>query len=276
MANVFSRFWRFLTGWADDRMSKAEVKRPEIVYDQAIEDQTKKYRQLESAVSGLVMNRNKLRDDLKTARSKHGEVQRMLAHARRDAQSDNKERAEEAIMLGSMLIEDEEKLINRIEQLTENRAVMEERVKDAQAKLVDFQHRIKSLREEKVEAVSQARVDRSTIELSHQLKGINADGEMRSLNNVRENLARLNAQAQMVDEMDSSSLDSRLEKYKKQISAESGRARFLESVEQDKALAAGTSGGNGSASGDAASSAGRQKFLDTVGKDDSLVKPDGD
>ena len=150
MANLLSRFRRFLTG-------KAEAKRPITVYQQAIEDQTKAYQRLAEAASGLEKNFDRLDAELEKAQSKLRETQARLAQARRDFQSADKKRSEEAVVRGSMLIEDEEKLINRIEQMTENRAVMEERVKDAQGKLAEFRGRIEALKEESRQVDSQVK-----------------------------------------------------------------------------------------------------------------------
>ena len=93
MANVFVRFWRFMTGWMHDGLSKAEAQRPEIVYKQAIEDQTKRYSEMEEAVSGLVANRARLDDDLKKAENSLIEVRSALEHAIVSAQGSDKEAA---------------------------------------------------------------------------------------------------------------------------------------------------------------------------------------
>lgn len=262
MANIFVRFWRYMTGWMHDGLSKAEAQRPEIVYKQAIEDQTQRYQQMEEAVSGLVANRARLDDDLKKAENSLIEVRSALDHAIINAQGGDKEAAEEAILVGSMLQEEEEKLVQRIHQLTESRDSVRVQVENYQEKLVEFRHSINQLQSERDEAVAQSRVDRQTIELNRQLQGMSTESDMQALNELRNNLGRLRAQATMSEEMQSESLDSRIQKYKNAVKSNAAEAKFLQRVEESKALAAGAE--NPSASESSASEGARDRFLEKV------------
>ncbi len=274
MANIFVRFWRYMTGWMHDGLSKAEAQRPEIVYKQAIEGQTKQYQQMEEAVAGLVANRARLDDDLKKAEDSLMEVRSAIDHAIVSAQGSDKEAAEEAILVGSMLQEEEETLVQRIHLLTESRDSVRVQVDNYQEKLVTFRHSINKLQSERDEAVAQARVDRQTVELNRQLQGMSTEGDMQALNELRNNLARLRAQATMSEEMQSESLDSRIKKYKNAVKSDSAKAKFLQRVEESKALAAGTanesaseSSGEGESAGASESSASegaKERFLERV------------
>ncbi|MDE0019768.1 MAG: PspA/IM30 family protein [Candidatus Poribacteria bacterium] len=265
MANIFVRFWRYMTGWMHDGLSKAEAERPDIVYKQAIEDQTQRYQQMEEAVSGLVANRARLDEDLKKAENSLIEVRSTMEHAIINAQGSDKEAAEEAILVGSMLQEEEEKLVQRIYQLTESRDSVRAQVENYQEKLVEFRHSINQLQTERDEAVAQARVDKQTIELNRQLQGMSTESDMQSLNELRNNLGRLRAQATMSEEMQSESLDARVRKYKNAVRSDAAKAKFLQRVEESKALEAGTAGENESGSaGESASLSARERFLERV------------
>ena len=265
MANIFVRFWRYMTGWMHDGLSKAEAERPDIVYKQAIEDQTQRYQQMEEAVSGLVANRARLDEDLKKAENSLIEVRSTMEHAIINAQGSDKEAAEEAILVGSMLQEEEEKLVQRIYQLTESRDSVRAQVENYQEKLVEFRHSINQLQTERDEAVAQARVDRQTIELNRQLQGMSTESDMQSLNELRNNLGRLRAQATMSEEMQSESLDARVRKYKNAVRSDAAKAKFLQRVEESKALEAGTAAENESGSaGESASLSARERFLERV------------
>ena len=63
---------------------------------------------------------------------------------------------------------------------------------------------------------------------------------MQALNELRNNLGRLRAQATMSEEMQNESLDSRINKYKQAVRSDAAKAKFLQRVEQSKALTAGT------------------------------------
>ena len=103
MANLFQRFWNFMTGWLYEKQSNLEATNPGVVYDQALRDQKQNYKKMEEAVSGLVYNRNRLNEDIEESRKELEEVQRMLSQAVKDAQSDNRAVAEEAILIGATL-----------------------------------------------------------------------------------------------------------------------------------------------------------------------------
>ena len=239
MANVFTRFFNFMTGWLRHGQGRLEATRPEIVYEQALRDQKKKYEKMEEAVSGLVYNRNRINQDLEDARKELEEVQRMLEQAIRDAQSEDKATAEEAILVGTMLHEQEEALLQRIAQLTESRDAANARIEEYQQKLIEYQARIKQLEEEKANAIAQAQVDRETIRLNRELSGMTVDDDSDSLNELREKLGRLHAQATMTDEMRGKSLEDRLRQYKLRARSESARSRFLERVQAAQPLADG-------------------------------------
>lgn len=236
MANIFARMWNFLTGWLHYQQSQIEATQPEIVFRQAIDQQRRKYGKMEEAVAGLVFNRNKLNEDIVDNRQELEEIQRMLDQAIRDAQSDDRASSETAMELGAVLQQQEETLVQRLAQLTESRDSANQRIEEYQGKLVQFQGRIKQLEEEKRNAVAQAAVDRETVRLNRELTGMAVDTESQSLNELREKLGRLHAQAMMTEEMRGKSLEDRLQQYRLRARTESSQAKFLERVQQAKAL----------------------------------------
>ena len=236
MANVLSRFWNFMTGWVRQEQRRLEATKPEVVYEQALRDERKKYSQMEEAVSGLVYNRNRLNQDLENDRGELEEAQQMLVQAISDAQSDDRATSEEAVTIGTMLHEQEEALLQRIDQLTESRDAANAQIEEYQGKLVEFQARIKALEEEKGNAAAQAQVDRETIRLNRELAGMTVDDDTEALNDLRGKLGRLHAQASMTSEMRGQSIDERLRQYKLRARSENGRTRFLERVQAAKSL----------------------------------------
>jgi len=241
VANIFARFWNFSTGWLHQSQSRLEASRPEIVYDQALKAEKKKYEKMEEAVSGLVYNRTKLDGDIETSRGELVEVQAMLDQAVLDAQSDDKGVAEEAMMIGAMLQEQEEALLERLATLTESRDSAAGRIEEYQGKLVEFQAKLKRLDDEKSTAVAQAQVDRETIRLNRELSGMTIDDDSQSLNELREKMGRLHAQASMTEEMTGKSLEERTRQYKLKARASTARGKFLDRVESSKAVTGSTS-----------------------------------
>ncbi|MBM3214138.1 hypothetical protein FJZ36_04405 [Candidatus Poribacteria bacterium] len=241
MANIFSRFWNFMTGWLHSQQSALEATQPKVVYEQALRREKDKYRKMEEAVSGLVYNRNKLNKDIEDNRRELDDVIAMLDQAVRDAQSDDRATAEEALTIGEALQQQEDALTQRIAQLTESRDAANARIEEYQNKLVQFQGRIKELEAEKDNAIAQAAADKMTIQLNRQLSGMSIDSDQQSLNELRDSMGRLHAQAMMTEEMRGKSLEDKLQAYRLRARTGQARAKFLQRVEQAKALAPGGS-----------------------------------
>jgi len=239
MANVVSRFWNFMTGWVRQEQRRLEATKPEVVYEQALRDQRKKYNQMEEAVSGLVFNRNRIDQDLADSRGELEEVQQMLTQAIGDAASEDRATSEEAITIGTMLHEQEETLLGRIDELTESRDAGNAQIEEYQGKLEEFQARIKSLEDEKANATAQARVDQETIRLNRELAGMSVDEDTEALTDLREKMGRLHAQATMTSEMRGQSIEERMKQYKLRARSESSRSGFLERVEAAKSIGSG-------------------------------------
>jgi phage shock protein A len=255
MANIFARFWNFSTGWLHSSQSRLESSRPDIVYDQALKAENAKYKNMEEAVSGLVYNRNRLDGDIEDGRSKLEEVQSMLDQAVEDAQGEDKAAAEEAMTIGAMLQEQEESLLERIVELTQSRDAAAARIDEYQGKLVEFQAKVSRLKEEKSTVVAQAQVDRETIRLNRELSGMTIDDDSQSLNELREKMGRLHAQANMTEEMTGNSLQERTRQYQLKAKSTTAQKKFLDRVESAKAVTGDTArpqlSGDASASDDA-------------------------
>jgi phage shock protein A len=180
----------------------------------------------------------------------------MLDQAVEDAQGADKATAEEAMMIGAMLQEQEESLLERLAQLTESRDAAATRIEEYQSKLVEFQAKLKRLKDEKSTVVAQAQVDRETIRLNRELSGMTIDDDTQSLNELREKMGRLHAQASMTEEMSGNSLEERTRQYRLKAKSSSAQKKFLDRVESAKAVTGDTarpqlSGNSSDASDDA-------------------------
>ena len=79
---AFGRFRNLLralfTGWIRD----SEIQNPRAVYEQAINERTKQYRQLKEAVAGILYMRNKLESEIGERRAEiarlHDDVRRAV------------------------------------------------------------------------------------------------------------------------------------------------------------------------------------------------------
>ncbi len=240
MANIFARFWNFSTGWLHSSQSRLEATRPDIVYDQALKAEGAKYKSMEDAVAGLVYNRNKLETDIEDTRSKLEEVQSMLDQAVEDAQGDDKAAAEEAMVIGAALQEQEESLLERLAELTTTRDAAAGRVEEYQGKLGEFQAKLGWLKDEKNAVVAQAQMDRETIQLNRELSGMIVDDDSQSLNELRDKLGRLHAQANMTEEMAGNSIEGRTRQYRLKAKSSAAQKKFLDRVETAKAVTGDT------------------------------------
>jgi len=234
MFGILKRLWNLLTGWMYQKEAELEMSQPGAVFDAAINESVRKYDRMEKAVGGLAMNRNMIEQDLKQERDDLVEVQAMLGQAIQDAQSDNPELRDEAMTLGETLQEQEERLTRNITMMEESYSAASEKVDDYQKKLIQFKAQINNMEQEKHTAIAQSEADRQSIRLNRELDGLSTDVESKAVVDLRKNLSKLHAQANVSDEMRGKSYDEKMTAFKEKAGSRQARSKFMERVEAAK------------------------------------------
>jgi phage shock protein A len=218
LANV----WRgFLSLWISD----IENRNPEAVYEAAIDERVRKHRELKKAVSGIVYLRNKLSTELEQAERELKEVMVQLPVAL--------EEGEDEVAL--VLIQKKDELTAQIERLSAELTKISEQAEDAKKGLISFQAEIEKLKREKDEMLAKRANAEARIKIQETLDGLSTDADVKALDNVRENIQKMQAEADIGSEIKGDSLDAKLSKIKDRAASVSAKAQLNEMKKQMEA-----------------------------------------
>jgi phage shock protein A len=215
----FARFRALIRGafgtWVRDR----ERENPQAVYEQAIQERTRQYRDLKQAVAGILYMRNKIQADLAERRA---EVTQLREDVQRCV-----ERGEDDLalaLIGQRQNVDEE--IARAEQ--ELQAISHE-AKEAKGNLIRFREEIRSLEREKVRILATLANARARRRIQEAFEGLSVDADMRALESVREYVARVSTEGRLTKELEEDGdLQRRVRAIRSEAETEAQRAELEE------------------------------------------------
>ncbi len=218
LANV----WRgFLSLWISD----IENRNPEAIYEAAIDDRVRKHRELKKAVSGIVYLRNKLSTELEQAERELKEVLTQLPVAL--------EEGEDEVAL--VLIQKKDELTSQIERLSGELTKISDQAEDAKKGLIAFQGEIEKLKREKDEMLAKRATAEARIKIQETLDGLSTDADVKALDNVRENIHKMQAEADIGSEIKGDSLDEKLSRIKERAASVSAKSQLNEMKKQMEA-----------------------------------------
>ena len=229
LANI----WRgFLSLWVSD----IESRNPEAVYESAIDDRVRKHRDLKKAVSGIVYLRNKLSTELESKERELKEVMGQLPVAIDDGEDE----------VALLLIQKKDELTAQIAQIRIELEKVSAQAEEAKTGLVAFQGEIEKLKREKAEMMAKKANAEARIQIQETLDGLSTDADIKALENVREGIHKLQAEADVGGEIKGESLDAKLIKIKSKAASASARQQLDEMKKQmaaqKQAQAAGGAG----------------------------------
>ena len=211
--------WRgFLSLWVSD----IENRNPEAVYESAIDERVRKHRELKKAVSGIVYLRNKLSTELETKERELKEVMTQLPVAIDDGEDE----------VALVLIQKKDELTKEIEQLSAELKKVSDQAEDAKAGLLSFQAEIEKLKREKEQMLAKKANAEARIQIQETLDGLSTEADVKALDNVREHISKLQAEADIGTEIQGDSLDAKLAKIKEKAANSSARAQLAEMKRQ--------------------------------------------
>jgi len=214
-----SNIWKgFLSLW----VSNIENKNPEAVYEAAIEERVRKHKDLKKAVSGIVYLRNKLSAELEAKEKELKEIMTQLPVAI--------EEGEDEVAL--VLIQKKDSLTAEIETISGELTKISDQAEEAKSSLIAFQADIEKLKREKEEVLAQKANAEARISIQETLDGLSTDADIKALENVREHVSKLKAEADIGSEIQGDSLDSKLSKIKEKAASATARAQLAEMKSQ--------------------------------------------
>lgn len=215
LANV----WRgFLSLWVSD----IETRNPEAVYEAAIDERVRKHRDLKKAVSGIVYLRNKLSTELESKERELKEVMTQLPIAIEDGEDE----------VALVLIQKKDELTAAIEHLSAELKKVSDQAEEAKSGLLAFQGEIEKLKREKEQMVAAKANAEARIQIQETLDGLSTDADVKALDNVREHISKLQAEADIGSEIQGGSLDAKLAKIKDKAANSSARSQLAEMKRQ--------------------------------------------
>lgn len=225
VGNLWNGFWGLF-------ISDMEANNAEAVYESAIEERIQKHRELKKAVSGIVYLRNKLSTELEQKQAALAEIQPQIPVAIEEGE-------DEAALV---LIQKKDELNTAISQIQAELEKVSTQADEAKAGLVAFQGEIEKLKREKHEMLAKKANAEARIQIQETLDGLSTDADIRALENVREGIDKLQAEADVGAELDDSNLDAKLDEIKSKTATASAKAQLDEMKKQMAAQKAAKEG----------------------------------
>jgi phage shock protein A len=223
---MFGRLANLWKGFVSLWISDIEKDHPEIAYENAINSMTAKYAKLKAATAAIIRRREELDERYKRATADLKQTEAELNAAVETNQDD----------LAVILIQKKNQLNADI---TEMKTEMDQAHTDAdsaKSSLLAVQSEIKKLKAERETMLAKMQSAQARIKIQEQLDGLSVDDEVRALDTVRSHIKNTIAEANLGQELASSSLDSRLAALKNQTGDVTARQE-LDAMKAKKAAA---------------------------------------
>jgi phage shock protein A len=232
MAGFFERIANIWKGFISLWVADIESRNPEAVYESAINERVKKHLELKKAVSGIVYLRNKISTELETKEKELRDVMTQLPIAVEDGEDE----------VALVLIQKKDELTKAIEGLSGELTKISGQADEAKSGLVQFQGEIEKLKREKEEMLAKKSNAEARIRIQDALSGLSTDADIKALENVREHIQKMQAEADIGSEIQGDSLDSKLKKIKEKAANSTAKNQLEEMKRQMAARKAAVEG----------------------------------
>lgn len=202
----FSRLGNLWKGFLSLWVSDLEKDHPEVAYENSINSMVEKYNMLKRATASIIRRREEI-DSRLERQSK--ELVQISADLDTAVETDQDELAIVLISKKTVLESEVADLRGELDQ-----AHME--AEDAKRSLMNVQAEINKLKTEKDRMLAKMQSAQARIKIQEQLDGLSVDAEVKALDNVREHIQTLSAQANLGKELGNESLDNKLANLRRQ------------------------------------------------------------
>ncbi len=205
-AGFFSRLTNLWKGFLSLWVADLEKEHPEIAYENSINSMIEKYGTLKKATAAIIRRR----EDVETRLAKQ---RRELAQVDGDLNTAIEQEEDE---LALILINKKNTLEGEIGELTADLEQARTDAEDAKSSLLNVQAEINKLKTEKDRMLAKMESAKARIKVQEQLDGLSVDAEVAALDNVRQHINQLSAEAKLNKELSGESLEGRLKKLRQQ------------------------------------------------------------
>lgn len=184
---LLARLAYLVRGTFGQWIGRGERQNPAAVYEQAIEDRTRQYRDLKEAVAGILYMRNKLEAEIGERRVEIARLHEDVRSAIRRGQDD----------LSISLIEAKQRMLEDLERAEGELEALRKEAEEAKTNLVRFREEIRNLAREKGRMLATLANANARRRLDQALEGLSVDADMRALESVREHIARVATEGEL-------------------------------------------------------------------------------
>ena len=225
-SGFFARLSNLWSGFLNLWVSDLEKDHPEIAYENSINAMIDKYQRLKKATAAIIRRREDIESRLKEREKDLAQVEADLNTA---VETDEDE-------LALILINKKNTLDAEVAELSEDLEQARQDADDAKSSLLNVQAEINKLKSEKDRMLAKMASAKARIQVQEQLEGLSVDAEVQALDNVREHIGSLQAEAKLGKELAGEALDGRLKKLRRQTGDVTAR-RELEELKAKRAAA---------------------------------------
>jgi phage shock protein A len=212
----FARLRSLVTGVFQRWVRERERESPEVVYEQAIAERVRQYRELKSAVAGILYLRAKLEGEISDRRA---EIARLHDDARRAVRRNQDE-------ISLTLIAQKQQLFEELERAEQELGAVRDQAEEAKANLVRYREEIRSLVREKGRMLATLANAKARRRLQVAIEGLSTDAELDALEGVREYVTRLTMEGDVDTELGDTGLRSRLREFRDEARMQSAQSEL--------------------------------------------------
>ena len=213
----FDRLGNLWSGFLSLFVSNLEKDNPEAVYEAAINARKQQYKDLKKAVSGIIVLRNKLEAELSQKTKELADLDAQI-NAAVDAEEDD---------VALVLLERKGVVEGRIGAVDDELTKAAHEAEAAKSSIVTFQAEIAKLEREKTAMLAKRENAEARIQIQETLDGLSMQADIKALDNVRDHIDRLHAEAEVSSEMGDAEIGRKLDKIK----AKAGSAQAAQKLE---------------------------------------------
>jgi phage shock protein A len=222
-AGFFGRLFGLLRGGANHWMREREEQSPRAVYERAINERVRQYKELKEAVAGILFMRNKLEAEVGDRRAELARTHQDIRHAVL--------RGDDTV--GLSLVQHKQLLVGEIERSEREWKRLQKEAEEAKGNLLRFREEIRALERERGRTMATLANARARRRLREAFEGLSVDADMQALENVRGHVARMVSEGELEREMGvSEDVGQRIRALRADAAQEAAR-RELETLKQE-------------------------------------------
>ena len=212
----FSRITNLWSGFLSLFVGNMEKENPEAVYEAAIQARKRSYDDLKKAVSGIIVLRNKLSKELDEKRRELDGLDAQIAVAVEQGEDD----------VALVLLQRKEDSTTRVVAIEAELERAQQDAETAKSSIVAFQAEIEKLQREKASALAKLETAEARIKIQDTLDGMSLEADIQALDNVRDHIARKEAEADVNAEIGDAEIGTKLKKIQAQAGTASARSKL--------------------------------------------------